>query len=540
MPSGDARMNTAGDENTVENGVSKPPKSSLHPQPLSVEDQKPPPATPIGRVPLAELIGNNEDAFENRPALTPVERVLWNHSPTSTDFANSLMTPAVRRPKKRGRSSSPPSSSREEVLGKGPPFDLQTLQRSLTTPLADPAGDLWSRYSINRREKSTPSKPDVQPPQDLLQSSSPQTPARYLRENESSGLRRTMSCGTAWPTSAAKRRKIQKSQSQIVDRSIHGRAEHHGNIGASKVSFLLEKIHEGLAHKSDAGHDVEPSSSSPPALNTVPTTTSAVSPSGRLPVARHISPTAVPVNSLQYLLHGNHVIQGIQGIQGIQVHEAKVQGPEKDSSSDYGDDAIDENFFDEVTASMQVEVAMVPCPRMTIKQIVAPSDENNLLHAATVKGSDLRMEPKRDAGDGEIPPSKGPDTEAGNNGSQGQESDEFEFEEDDELFAADLENIAAMYDQQIAPVNPQAPVMNADVRLPPKASPRSAKNVSSQRTSMAGAPSMVKEYVEVSSDDEFGEGLELEDLAFELTHATQAAEAASSSHVRTSCNRPFR
>jgi hypothetical protein len=532
-------MNTAGDENNVESDVSKPPKSSLHPQPSSVEDQKPPPATPIGRVPLAELIGNNEDAFENRPALTPVERVLWNHSPTSSDFANSLMTPAVRRATKRGRSSSPPSSSREEALRKGPPFDLQTLQRSLTTPLADPAGDLWSRYSINRREKPTPSKPDVQPPHDLLQSSSPQTPARYLRENDSSGLRRTMSCGTAWPTSAAKRRKIQKSHSQVVDRNIHGPAEHHNNVGVSKVSFLLNKIHEGLAHKSDVAHDIEPSSSSSPTLDELSTTAPAVSPSNRLPVARHISPAAAPVNSLQYLPRGDHVIQEIQ------VQQGKMQMPEKDSSSDYGDDAIDEDFFDEVTASMQVEVpsrdiAMVPAPGIATKRIIEPAAENTGLHAATVKGSDLRIKPNRDAGDGDKFPSKEPDTEAGNNGSQGQGNDEYEFEEDDELFAADLENIAAMYDQEIAPVNPRASLSKAEVGLPPKPSPRSAKNVFPQSASTAGASSRVKEYVEVSSDDEFGAGLELEQLAFELNHATQAAEAASSSHVRTTYNRPPR
>jgi len=520
-----------------------PSKSGLHPQQVSAENPKPPPATPVGRVPFAELIGNNEDAFEQRPALTPVERVLWNHSPSSTDFANSLMTPAVRRGKKRGRSSSPPSSSREDPLQRRPSFDLQTLQRSLTTPLADPAGDLWSRYSINTREKPTPSKPAIQPLEDLLQSSSPQTPARHLRENDSSGLRRTMSCGTAWPASAAKRRKIQKSHSQIVDRSMYGSSEHHDAIEASKVSFLLEKIHEGLAHNSVVLNETEPSSSSPPALNGLPTTALAVPPSKRLPLARHISPPAATVHSLQDLSHEEQVIHEVQ------VPEMKMQIFEKESSSDYGDDAIDEDFFDVVTASMQVTLPVKdmnrdPVPAVTREQIFERAEENVVLHTATKKGNDLCMDSRRDVTHGGILPLQNLDANVGSNGSKGQGSDDFEFGDDDGLFAADLEDMAAIYDQQVTPVNPRAPLITADLELPPKPNPASAKNFLPKSTSTAGAPTAgapgrVKEYVEVSSDDEYGEGLELEELAFELTHATQAAEAAASSHVRTTCNRPF-
>ncbi|MCJ1248384.1 Tripartite DNA replication factor [Trapelia coarctata] len=522
--------NIAVDRSTRENEVPQSSKPGSRPQQVSTENPKPPPATPIGRVPFAELIGNNEDAFEQRPALTPVERVLWNHSPSSTDFANSLMTPAVRRGKKRHRSSSPPPSSREDALRKGPPFDLQTLQRSLTTPLVDPAGDLWSRYSINTREKPTPSKLAVHPPDDLLQSSSPQTPARHLRENDSSGLRRTMSCGTAWPTSAAKRRKIQKSHSQVVDGSMYEPAESHHAIGVSKVSFLLEKIHEGLAQNSVVSNETEQSSSSPPALKGASAIALAASPSERLPLTRQISPPAATIRSLQNTSHGDQIIHEVQ------VPEVRMEMFEKDStSSDYGDDAIDEDFFNEVTASMQVPVPAKDMnrdavPAVTREQIVERGEENDALQAATKIENDLCMGSRKDVIGGVIPPLQKLEANVGNNGSHAQGSDDFEFEDDDELFAADLEDMAAMYDQQTTPVDPRAPVINADLELPPKPKSSLAKSFALKTTSTAGGPDRVKEYVEVSSDDEFGEGLELEELACELTHTTQAAEAAASSH----------
>lgn len=536
MPLGEQKMSNPVDENATEKDVRRPPKSSQHPQQLSAEDSKPPPATPVGRVPLAELLGNNEDAFEQRPALTPVERVLWNHSPSSTDFANSLMTPAMRREKKRGRSSSPPSSSRENALDKAPTFDLQTLQRSLTTPLADPAGDLWSRYSINTKERPTPSKPAVQPLHDLLQSSSPQTPARYLRENDSSGLRRTVSCGTAWPTSAAKRRKIQKSHSQVVDRSIHGPVENHYDIGVSKVSFLLGKIHEGLAHIADVSDEMDPSSSSPPALNGAADLRA--SPSERLLAARQIPPpAAASVRSLENKPPEEHVMQEAQ------VPEAKMQTPQKDSSSDYGDDTIDVDFFDEVSASMQrpgpsKDITRGQADEVIEDHVIEHPEENNRLRAGTTVGTGVCLDSRKDFIDDEIGTLKESDSEAVNNKSQRQGNDDFEF--DDDQFAADMEDMAAMYDEQVAEVTDRAPTIDADLDLPPNPKLSVAKDFPWKTVSTAVAPGRAREYAEVSSDDEFGGGFELEELACELTHATQAVEAASSLLVRTSYKRSIR
>ncbi|KAL8685717.1 MAG: hypothetical protein Q9224_005705, partial [Gallowayella concinna] len=168
------------------------------------------PQTPVGRVPLAELIAGVDDNMNQNLNLTPVERVLWQHVPGSSQYASSQDASVSQTGKKRARSSSPTSSAQHETSShfqkKKQSFDLQTLEKTLKTPQADPATDLWTRYSL-KTGNTSPTRNDPALAA-LLKSSSPQTPGSHLKQKELGGLRRSISCANEWPTSAAKRRRL--------------------------------------------------------------------------------------------------------------------------------------------------------------------------------------------------------------------------------------------------------------------------------------------------------------------------------------------
>ncbi|KAK4693888.1 DNA replication ATP-dependent helicase/nuclease Dna2, partial [Lecanoromycetidae sp. Uapishka_2] len=186
------------------------------PQPLSqksaTKDSRDCPQTPVGRLPLSELLASGEDTSRQHLNLTPIERVLWENTPMSST------SPASRRKRKRAHSTSPASSSQNETsahfTGTKSAVDLHRLQQNLKTPKADPADDLWSRYSLNTDtiERRSPTAPTRLGHPHLMHSSSPQTPASHLGR-EGAGLRRALSC-IEWPTSMAKRRKLHHSSSQ--------------------------------------------------------------------------------------------------------------------------------------------------------------------------------------------------------------------------------------------------------------------------------------------------------------------------------------
>jgi hypothetical protein len=503
------------------------------------------PETPVGsRVPFAELIGNNEDPMDQKPQLTPVERVLWNQSPPSIDYASELMTPMFKRGTKRGRSSSPQSSSREEAAacfvspGKRRSFDLNTLQKSLKTPVVDPAGDLWTRYSINTHEKPTPSKPASQPLHDLLNSSSPPTPARFRRVTDSGGLRRTMSCTTEWPTSIAKRRRIEKSHTQVLDKSPHTGSDELTRLQrdqrTSKVSFLLEMIHDGLRDESRVPKEDESSSSSPLALNNRTNGHITSRSFHGQPVLNKNPVAEVSLHNFQDLS-----AQELPSSANSLVVEA---GPAlKTLSSDYGDDGVSQSFFSEMAASIQGIDPNISAlhhealaPERSNEQVAQMQDPSNkpfnrspvrALGEETplvVQSFAIPLEPLRAQENvSEVP----------------RNEEDFDYDDDDEFFAADLEDMVALYDQRSPPEKVSTP---AEVH--PGHLGASPSTITAARTSENTKENVLSErnYVEVSDDeDEFGGANELEELAFEMDLATQSA-GAQTSHVRTDLFWPSR
>ncbi|KAE8383674.1 hypothetical protein BDV26DRAFT_251427 [Aspergillus bertholletiae] len=219
------------------------------------------PQTPGNRIPLADLIGNAEDAISQAPVqeLSPEDYVIWQHVPVSSNPDTMSQTPATQARKRRHISSPTSSPLAANSKGAGQEFldihsSLQGLQR---TPQNDLAAELWNNYV----DKITANGNGVVPPPQFthLLSSSPQTPALARAGRDSSSLRRSNSCNAEWPSSKAKRRRVDgggvgtgrgifsRTKSNVVDSR---------GISSSKINFLMEEIERSLrnAPKSPKSH----------------------------------------------------------------------------------------------------------------------------------------------------------------------------------------------------------------------------------------------------------------------------------------------
>ncbi|GFF98156.1 DNA replication ATP-dependent helicase/nuclease dna2 [Aspergillus lentulus] len=322
------------------NGVVKPLQSGPGKEEPSGEANEPKlakecPQTPGNRIPLADLISNAEDAFNRAPGqeYTPEDHVIWQHVPASSN-PDTLSQPSATR-KKRRHSSSPTSSplGGSKKGGRKRSFDMQSFQALLKTPQSDLATDLWNNYlgkaSINPEESFPP------PRLANLLSSSPQTPATAGTSRDSSGLRRSVSCNAEWPTSKAKRRRL-NGQEFGSGRNIFSRSKSNvlesANTKSSKLNFLLEKIERSLQKPSVA--PAEMSDSSP-----VPKRKQVRWSRSNSPIERKAA-AQIPEQGIEYNDGVAHPL--------VQPNEAEGVGA---SSSDFGDDDLDEDFLTLAEAS---------------------------------------------------------------------------------------------------------------------------------------------------------------------------------------------
>ncbi|KAF4767967.1 hypothetical protein HAV15_002910 [Penicillium sp. str.  len=262
-------------ENSGPNGVAElmqascdrgcPPPSEAKAPEAQAQESKPIkecPQTPGNRIPLADLISNAEDSFDPAPGpeVTPVEHVIWQHVPASSNPDTSSQTPAGRR-RKRRHSSSPagsPSNGNKKRVQKEP-LDLHSIQALFKTPQHDMAAELWNNYM----DKNMVDGPDDLPPPRFanLLSSSPQTPGSGRTSRDSSGLRRAISCTTDFPTSRTKRRRVNRldvGPSRGIQRTSSN--VESGRPNSSRINYLMEKIEKSI-HMAPA--DVGPPGSSP-------------------------------------------------------------------------------------------------------------------------------------------------------------------------------------------------------------------------------------------------------------------------------------
>ena len=458
------------------------------------------PRTPVGRVPLADLINTGADN-EKSPMRSPIERVAWNHSPQSSDEPSSYMTPISRRGKKRARSSSPISSQKNTSTSK-PIFDLQNLQASLKTPHVDPAFDLEKRY-FSRIKHSTPSKPSASAAADFMHSSSPQTPA--LGSNESAKLRRTMSCGVQWPDTN-KRRKVSKDKHVLGESSVLSTKKMGRDKQTVNLDSLLDQIQDDLdASTSILPRDAvgspvprptgkrqhEPSQNAPRPESNVHTdnSRSTASPGGEV-TAQEVCLESFEFDDDDFdlaMLNEADFVSGPSNMMHANVHQPEIG---RHSKSMTGTAQAKNRALPNTGVYPETAAGSITYPNVEDQSSCTP-DHNNL------------------------------DTNIGH----GLNVDDDEFGDDDDIFndefAADVEDVFKKYDK-----GPHKAACHAK---------STTTNVTddSNLEGRAEGPQRMKEgvFVEVSSDEEFDEGIDFEEIADEFERTTQGNGAVSS--VRT-------
>ncbi|KAL8776489.1 MAG: hypothetical protein Q9194_003114 [Teloschistes cf. exilis] len=480
-----------------------PPSLSQHSQPKEC------PQTPVGRLPLSELIAAVDENANQNLNLTPVERVLWQHTPGSSQCTGSQDGPRVPWGKKRARSSSPASSSQNEGRKKHS-FDFQTLQKTLTTPQADPAGDLWTRYSlkVGGLRTGSPTKNETFLAE-LLKSSSPQTPDSHVNTRNLGGLRRAISCANEWPTSLSKRRRLNPSSSQDYALDDRPKEKKVGDSRMSRVNFLVEQVQNGLLkgrREKPSTQKADTSSSSPDKRG---------SPNQSSPIrATHIHNNGESnlIDPRFFSSEAEEQPENLKGQQDVAL----------DKASEFGDDEFDDDLLEAVDVGL-ASAQHTYTPTAKITQAPLPDQQPAPRAPATLKPP---VTPQSAAGTKDKrsgPPMSDSKGLSDPNARNTLPSDDFDDDDDNDMTAADLEDLVALYDQQsnkqigeaqnpsVRQKSPRKPLMNTSAPRTPLAKGDSNAN---------GALAIV---IDVSSDEEFGEGIDFEDIVAECT--------APSSHV---------
>ena len=500
-------------------------------QPLSqrseTKDIRECPQTPVGRLPLTELLASGDDTSLQHLNLTPIERVLWDNSPVSSQPSDTR-----RKGRKRAHSSSPASSSQNDTSrhfeSTRPRADIQTLQKALKTPKADPADDLWSRYSLNTGfvERRSPTAPTSLAFSQLIHSSSPQTPASHLQNREGNGLRRALSC-IEWPTSAAKRRKLQRSGVYQDTNGgltrIGGGANTNEASVMSRLSFLVEKVHDGLTKPQAVNgySSSEPVKSSPVArnLNESPNPLSQEGQRAMEDVTTVLSQTAVAPTEHTLL----PLVLSAEEIADLE----KVDG-----SSDFGDNDLDlEMLVDpllKATSTAEGDTADSKESRSQSKE------ERAVTRTSSIDCIQRPHQPSAaqvySGGSEKLSQVSFPSELSSSAEAAVPQQDEFDDDED-EVSAADLENVFAQYDTQ-----PEQHLTKDQDQRAKKADAKHPKSATElPKESIFGPKPLIATHVEVLSDDEdFGDDSDFEQIAAECAEATQNQQVSQRlSSVRT-------
>lgn len=482
--------------------------------------QKECPQTPIGRLPLSELIaGTNDNAHQNLN-LTPVERVLWNLSPSTSQLSSSQEGPASLRGQKRARSSSPTAPSKKKkpkrfTSGKQP-MDSYKSQRALKTPKADPASDLWSRYSHANadNEKASPTRSRQEILFELMKSSSPQTPPSHLQTKELGGLRRASSCTNDWPESAAKRRRLNHStQHNLVTAGIETSETQHlcqSTTSISRVSILVERMQDELSGSfKQQRHPNRPAESSPS------------------PEKMESKPSSQPPPN-----QGEDTVAFASQPAGERKNEVTLESPNQNSeksagTSDFGDDEFNDEMLDIINASLLSACSTTSESGQRCQKEFTGSHDSILVDSVLTDHSQ------------NCTPSLQPNYSCPRDqlNSTAQQIDQDEFSDDETEFpSADLEHLASFYDQQsrgetIEDPNDRIATRSINTQYPPEEADVTVKMLKNGMREDA-----VVEGVDISSEEEFGEEPDFEGLLDGCAEATQANSQCLP--VRIECSSP--
>lgn len=434
------------------------------------------PTTPAGKLALPDLI-RMVDTQTLEHEISPDERIMWRHDADAIHNASSSYG-ALKRVKKRARSSSPTSSSPAHAsayfTSKGEVFDLERLNQSLNTPQAHPGLELWGSYDGNSKD-TTPQGLQLPALAHIMYTSSPQSSKQHASAQNKTGLRRAIgrsnSCGTEWP----KRRRIVATEDQPAE-DMFTESCNTGPTKLSMVSVLLGKVQDGFTSSAMARQSLEPSSSSPDHETTLLLKQEDSSPlQHRIEKALASKTEAKPASSL--LSPENF---------GPAPESEMKPGS---SSSDYGD--FDDEEF-EVGVSGVLATKSGPSSMMALPTPIVPPQPRISVELLSREALHL-SEPSHFV-------------------FTMNHDDEFD-DVDEDLFAADLEDIVAKYDMK-SPVGKKATISVA------------AENA---KANIASSMVTQQHHVEVESDDEFGN--DFSDVDFE---AVEAAATQSLQHLASS------
>ncbi|KAJ5781482.1 uncharacterized protein N7518_009965 [Penicillium psychrosexuale] len=483
-------------QTSSDKGCSPPPPEAQAPEPQLQESKpiKECPQTPGNKIPLADLISNAEDSFNPAevPEMTPVDQVIWQHVPASSNPDTSSQTPAGRR-RKRRHSSSPtgsPSKGTKKKVQKEP-FDLNSIQVLFKTPQHDMAAELWSNYM----DKNMVDGPDDLPPPRFanLLSSSPQTPGSSRTSRDSSGLRRAISCTTDFPTSRTKRRRVNGLD---VSRGIFQRTTSNVESGrpkSSRINYLMEKIERSIyMATADAG------------------------PPGSSPLRQHVDTrrcrSSSPTKNWRLHEADEETTESPCAVPPGKVRPGKLPILQE-SSDEFGDDDLDQGLLDLVNASEDpfiepahastefVSLGSSEWAALDAEKSRSWQPEDSMLNSKpliTIPHSTTTNETKRDDID---------------------EFDEFEYEYDD--LPDNLQEILAKCDTKPVPVNP----LNSTTTGPSlQRSDTMNTPVNGSMHSKPPTATPVKPEV-ASSDDEFDDDFDLEAIEQTMKQAGEGGLA---------------
>jgi len=399
--------------------------------------QKDVPTTPAGRLALKDLIGMGDIRREVQN-ISPEERIEWNHEKDMIPGSGSGIG-GIRRARKRARSSSPTGSPSAQAS----PHFFES-----TNPKVDPGSELWGRYSLNGSNAPTPQGPSIPALAHLMHTSSPQPSKEGATPRSAPGFRRANSCGNQFP----KRRRVGGSEGDDV-------FTESATIGPSKLAVLIERVQEGLAPKQS-----QASITSSSCLQSLV---------DRPPL--HIEDVEkVGCNDQDEfetaLGRRSQKIEAAKSETSLSVAPEAVKA-EIPESSDYGD--FDDDELDESLMEIMVE-----------DTTTTPQIHPNLTSQTHPAKSQSKPHPRPKV------------AKSFESGTLKAESDEFD-ESDEDLFAADLENIASQFDTKARGEN---------------------KTISAGETGALGQRKPLAR-TKSESEDEFGD-CGLDDLDFEAAEAT--------------------
>jgi hypothetical protein len=380
------------------------------------------PKTPAPRLQLSDLIGIGDEGTPTQALLqardSPEDRIMWQMSPRGTPNGASQTTPAPKKGRRSKKRTASPNVVTPIGKKRGETFNLQRLG-VLKTPLADPAMQLWSKYST--AGNSSGSNPDANPAARLFGAEGTnQSPL---------GLRRAYSCGPDWPQTRLKRRRIVSSEDiSELDEVPEGPTGSEGEPGnrapgpsrLSRVSRLVDKVKETLEKPSSMPNIL---SSSPLHENSLDGTSS--------PIRRGGGGRTYTINP--------------------QAEESEDEGDDGDGDGD-GDDNSNDKEEGHIASSDSEDFGDFDDDDIDMMMLDKAEELAENSTGAHQTMASLAGDPVAEP---ELPSGKGQQILTPVKKSIVEEEDEDEFgDDDDDEFAAGVENLISKYETQTTVNNP--------------------------------------------------------------------------------------